>query len=382
MDQTLNKPYKICTKLVLDTSDPDISFDENVVCNQYHDFYSVVKPLWNTGAGGRANLEAAVADMKAAGKGHDYDCLMGLSGGADSSYMLHVMVKEFGLRPLVFHVDAGWNSELAVHNINCMIDKLGLDLFTEVINWNEVREFQLAMFKSGLPNIDAPQDIAFIGVLFQYAAKHGIKYILNGGNISTEVVSYPLQYFYYADMAMINDVIKKFCAIPLDTYPFTSTPYRKIYMPYVKGVKMLKPLNMMPYNKEAAMQELADVYGWKPYSQKHFESRFTRFFEGYWLPTRFGYDVRRVQFSSMILTGQMTRDEALSKLKQSPYDEDLIAQDFEYVATKLGISSDELKKYQKMPHKFYWDYKNNKTLMSLGEKILARVSNTKRGGAY
>jgi N-acetyl sugar amidotransferase len=341
-----------------------------------------VKPLWNTGGEGRAKLEVAVAAMKAAGEGRDYDCLMGLSGGADSSYMLHLLVKEFGIRPLVFHVDAGWNSEIAVHNINCMIDKLELDLFTEVINWTEVREFQLAMFKSGLPNIDAPQDIAFIGVLFQFAAKHGIKYILNGGNISTEVVSYPLQYFYYADMAMINDVIKKFCTISLETYPFTSTSYRKIYMPYVKGVKMLKPLNMIPYIKDAAMQELADVYGWKPYVQKHFESRFTRFFEGYWLPTRFGYDVRRVQFSSMILTGQMTRQEALSKLEQSPYDENLIAQDFEYIATKLGISADELKKFHELPHKFYWDYKNHKTLMSWGENILKRVFKTKRGGAY
>ncbi len=377
-----NRPYQICTKLILDTSDPDIVFDSAGVCNQYHDFHSNVKQHWDVGQGGRAKLEAAVQAMKAAGKGRDYDCLMGLSGGADSSYMLHAMVKEYGLRPLVFHVDAGWNSELAVHNINCMIDKLGLDLFTEVINWNEVREFQLAMFKSGLPNIDLPQDVAFIGVLFQYAAKHGIKYILNGGNISTECVSYPLQYFYYADMAMINDVLQQYCSISLETYPFTSTLYRKLYMPYVKGIKMLKPLNMIPYVKDQAMQELADIYGWKPYSQKHFESRFTRFYEGYWLPTRFGYDVRRVQFSSMILTGQMTRNEALLKLEQSPYDKELITQDFDYIATKLGVSSPALREHQEMPLKFYWDYKNRKSLLGIGEKILAMVAKTKRGGAY
>jgi N-acetyl sugar amidotransferase len=375
-------PYQICTKLVLDTTDPDITFDGDGICHQYHDFYRNVLPLWDTGATGREKLLQLVNAIKESGKGRDFDCLMGLSGGADSSYMLHVMVNEFGLRPLVFHVDAGWNSDLAVHNINCMIDKLNLDLFTEVINWNEVRDFQLAMFKSGMPNIDLPQDIAFIGVLYQYAEKHGIKYILNGGNISTECVSYPLQYFYYADMAMVKDVLRQHGTIPLQTYPFTSALYRKAYMPYVKGVKMVKPLNMLVYHKLQAMQQLADHYGWRPYEQKHFESRFTRFFEGYWLPNRFGYDVRRVQFSSMILTEQMTRDEALKKLEQPPYDPELINQDFEYVAAKLGIPPSQLRDYESMAKKFYWDYKNRKLAMSVGEKILSRLANTKRGGAY
>ena len=374
--------YQICSKLVIDTSDPDAVFDANGVCNHYFDFRRNVEPVWDTGALGEARLERAVNAIKAAGKGKEFDCLMGMSGGADSSYMLHKMVTKYGLRPLVFHVDAGWNSEIAVHNINCIIDKLGLDLYTEVINWEEVRDFQLAMFKSGLPNIDGPQDIAFIGVLFQYAAKHGIRTILNGGNIATECVSYPLQYFYYADLKMTNAVLKKYGSINMASYPFTSSFYRKIYMPYVRGVKMLKPLNYMPYIKDEAMRELAELYGWKPYAQKHFESRFTRFFEGYWLPTRFDYDVRRVQFSSLILAGQMTRDEALAKLEQSPYDPEIIQQDFDYIATKLRISSDELRSYLSMPKKFYWDYPNNKRYFELGEKILARVANTKRGGAY
>jgi N-acetyl sugar amidotransferase len=373
---------QICQKLVLDTTDPEIKFDRDGVCHQYHDFQENVKPRWEASLNSRQEIEAAVTLMKAAGKGKEYDCLMGLSGGADSSYMLHKMVTEFGIRPLVFHVDAGWNSEIAVHNINCMVDKLGLDLFTEVINWEEVKEFQLAMFKSGLPNIDLPQDIAFIGVLYQFAAKHKIKYILNGGNISTECVSYPLQYFYYADMAMVKDVLSKFGTKKLLNYPFTSILYRKFYMPYMKGVKMVKPLNMMPYFKADAMAELANVYGWKPYSQKHFESRFTRFFEGYWLPTRFGYDVRRVQFSSMILTGQMSRDEALTQIEQTPYDESLIQEDFDYIAKKLGISSEELQKYLDMPKKYYWDYKNTANFMKFGESVLARLTNTKRGGAY
>ena len=312
------RPYQICSKLVLDTSDPNITFDEVGISHQYHDFQKTILPLWNTGPEGRQKLEALVNEIKKSGKNKDFDCLMGMSGGADSSYMLHLMVSEFGLRPLVFHVDAGWNSEIAVHNINCMIEKLKLDLFTEVINWEEVKEFQLAMFKSGLPNIDLPQDIAFIGVLYQFAAKHGIKYILNGGNISTECVSYPLKYFYFGDMKMVRDVLKQYSTRELKTYPFTSIAYRKFYMPYVRGVKMVKPLNFVPYVKDEAMGVLSRVYGWKPYAQKHFESRFTRFYEGYWLATRFNYDVRRVQFSSMILTGQIARDEALKKLSTPP----------------------------------------------------------------
>lgn len=376
------RPYQICKKLVIDTTDTDVTFDENGISNHYHDFQANIGPHLHTGAEGKAHLEKTVEFIKQSSKGRDFDSIIGLSGGADSSYMLHKMVTEYGMRPLVFHVDAGWNSETAVHNINCMIDKLGLDLFTEVINWEEVRDFQLAMFKSGLPNIDSPQDIAFIGVLYQYASKHGIKYILNGGNISTESIGYPLQYFYYADMALTRDVLKKYGTITMDTYPFTTSFYRKVYLPMVRRIKMFKPLNFMPYIKADATQELNEVYGWKPLTQKHFESRFTRFFEGYWLPTRFNYDVRRSQFSSLILTGQMTRDEALQKLERPPYDEELIAQDFDYTATKLGISSDELRSYRDMPLKFYWDYANRKSAFEFGEAVLRRVSNIRRGGAY
>jgi N-acetyl sugar amidotransferase len=374
--------YQICSKLVMDTSDPEIRFDHEGICNHYHEFQQTTLQNWSTDAAGRRKLEVAVDEMKKAGKGKEFDCLMGMSGGADSSYMLHLMVKEFGLRPLVFHVDAGWNSEIAVHNINCMVEKLKLDLFTEVINWEEVREFQLAMFKSGLPNIDLPQDIAFTGVLYKFAANNGIKHILNGGNISTECVSYPLQYFYFADMRMVRDVLAQHSTRELKTYPFTSITYRKFYLPYVRGVKMVKPLNSVPYIKEDAMNVLAKEYGWKPYAQKHFESRFTRFYEGYWLPTRFNYDVRKVQFSSMILSGQITRDEALEKLKTSPYDEDLIKQDFNYIATKLGITPDELRVYHAAPKKYFWDYKNSRQALLLGERMLARIAKTKRGGAY
>lgn len=375
--------YQICSKTVMDTSDPSIRFDEDGISNHYWDFHNVVKLNWHVDATGRALLGETVEKIKRSGKGHDFDCIIGVSGGADSSYMLHSMVKEFGLRPLVFHVDGGWNSEVAVNNINVLIDKLGLDLFTEVINWEEMRDFQLAMFKSGVPHLDIPQDMSFIGVLYKFAKKHGIKYILNGGNISTECVAPPLEILYWGtDMVQIRDILRQHGTLPMRTYPFSSIWYHKGYLPLFRGIKVFKPLNYMPYKKNDAMDELERIYGWKPYPQKHFESRFTRFFEGYWLPTRFGYDMRRREFSSLILTGQMTRDEALSLLQQPPLPADIAEQEFHFVASKLGISADELQGYLTMPKKFYWDYRNQSRLFALGEWILTTFMSARRGGAY
>ena len=234
--------YQICTKTVLDTTYPGITFDVKGVCNLVADFESNVRLHWHTGPEGRQKLELIVEKIKNSGRGREYDCIMGLSGGADSSYMLHMMIKEFDLRPLVFHVDGGWNSELAVHNINKLIDKLGLDLYTEVINWEEMRDFQLAMFKSGVPHLDIPQDMAFVGVLYKFARKHGINYILNGGNISTECVPRPLDIIYWGtDMAQIRDILAHHGTVPMQTYPFSSIFYHKIYLRYLRGVKVIKP---------------------------------------------------------------------------------------------------------------------------------------------
>jgi len=377
------KAYQICSKTVMDTSDPTIIFDTNGISNHYWDFHKKVKPQWKTGPEGKIILEEMVSNLKKEAKNREFDCIMGLSGGADSSYMLHKMVTEFGLRPLVFHVDGGWNSEIAVNNINGLIDKLGLDLFTEVINWEEMRNFQLAMFKSGVPHLDNPQDMAFIGVLYKFAEKYKIKHILNGGNISTESVLMPLQILYWGtDMSQVNHILSLYGSIPMPTYPFSSIFYHKLYLRYFKGVKVLKPLNFMPYIKKEAFAELEKVYGWKPYPQKHFESRFTKFFESYWLPTRFGYDMRRNQFSSLILSKQMTREEALKELKKSPFDPETIDQEFNYIAAKLNITPEELNHYHEMPKKYYWDYKNQKKIFDLGEKVLSWLAGTRRGGAY
>ena len=377
------RPYQICKKTVMDTSDPSITFDKDGISNHYWDFHRLVKPNWHVNNDGESKLERLVDKIKKDGKGRDFDCIIGLSGGADSSYMLHTMVTKFGLRPLVFHVDGGWNSELAVNNINNLIEKLDLDLFTEVVNWEEMKNFQLAMFKSGVPHIDIPQDMAFIGVLYKFAEKYDIKYIMNGGNISTECVLMPLEVLYWGtDMWQVKDILSRYGNDPMKTYPFSSVFYHKLYLRYFKGVKVVKPLNYIPYLKHEAMLEMEREYNWKPYPQKHFESRFTKFFEGYWLPTRFGYDMRRNQFSSLILTGQMTRSEALSNLEKLPYDPDLLDHDFEYIANKLEISVDELRSYHDMPKKFYWDYNNQQKLFEVGEKVMSVIARTRRGGAY
>lgn len=362
---------KICTNCVMDTTDSRIVFDDKGVCDHCNDFNNNVQPKWITDDRGKAELQRIMDKIKKDGNGRDFDCLLGLSGGVDSSYMLHLAVKEFGLRPLVFHVDGGWNSELAVHNIHVLIEKLGLDLYTEVINWEEMRDFQLAFFKSGVPHIDIPQDHAFVATLYHFADKYKIKYILNGGNISTECVRNPMEWLYYGtDMVQIRDIMKRFSTVEMKTYPFSSILRHKFYLRYIKGVTVVKPLNYRPYIKAEALKLLEREYGWKPYPQKHFESRFTKFYEGYWLPERFGFDTRKVQFSSLILTGQMTRAEALELLQKPAYNPETIEEEFNYIATKLGITAEELRGYFRMPKKFYWDYANQETLFKLGARVL------------
>jgi len=358
----------------MDTSDSRIAFDNDGVCDHAIDFYQTILPNWRTDNYGANKLQRIVKKIKKDGQKRDFDCILGLSGGVDSSYMLHLATTEFGLRPLVFHVDGGWNSELAVHNIQVLIDKLGLDLFTEVIDWDEMRDFQLAWFKSGVPHIDIPQDHAFVATLYKFAEQYNVKYILNGGNISTECVRNPMEFFYYGtDMSHIRDIIRRFSTVKMKSYPFSSIYRHKIYLRYLRGVRVVRPLNYLPYIKADAVRLLQQEYNWKPYPQKHFESRFTKFYEGYWLPERFGFDPRRVQFSSLILTGQMTRDEALQQLEHPAYDTATKDQEFEYIATKLGIGTDELYEYFTMPKKFYWDYQNQERFFNVGAQILKSV---------
>jgi N-acetyl sugar amidotransferase len=365
------RPYQICTNCVMDTSDSKIEFDELGVCDHCRSFKSHVLPNWHPDDEGKAMFRAQVERIKDAGKGHPFDCIMGMSGGLDSSYLLHLAVTEFKLRPLVFHVDGGWNTDLAVNNIQVLVEGLGLDLYTEVINWEEMRDFQLAFFKAGVPHLDIPQDHAFIATLYHFANKNNIKYILNGGNYATECVRNPKEWLYYGtDMAQLRDIHRRFGTRPLKTYPFSGVLFHKVYLRYLRGVRVAKPLNYLPYTKEHAAKVLSEIYGWRPYPQKHFESRFTRFYEAFWLPTRFGYDTRRVQYSSLILTDQMTRQIALAQLEKPAYNPETIEEEFEYIATKLGISVDELHQYHQMPLKTYKDYANQQWMFETGAQVL------------
>lgn len=369
-----------CTNCVMDTTDSKITFDEKGVCDHCNTFYEDILPKWHTDERGDKALKEIVVKIKKEGENQDFDCLMGMSGGIDSSYLLYAMKEKYGLRPLVFHVDAGWNSQIAVNNIERLVDGLGLDLYTEVINWEEIKDLQLAYFKSGVPHIDTPQDHAFFATMYKFASKHKIKHILTGGNYSTECVRNPLEWMYYqSDSIQLKDIYKKHGTGKLKDYPVTNILWHKVYLPYIKGIKLIRPLDFIPYNKDEAMQFLVDKYGYQKYPQKHFESRFTRFYESYWLPKKFGYDTRKVQYASLILTGQMTREEALEKLSKPAFDPETIHHDFEFVATKLGIAVDELQSYMDEPNKTYKDYKSQENIYNIGAKVM-RLVGLERGG--
>ena len=355
----------------MDTSDSNITFDERGWCDYCNNFYANILPNWHPDERGERELQEIAATIKRKAGKASYDSVLGISGGVDSSYLAYIAVEKLGLRPLVFHVDAGWNSQQAVNNIERMVDALGLDLHTEVVDWHEMRDLQLAFFKAQVPHLDTPQDHAFFAALYNFAAKHGVKYILNGGNYATECVREPLEWHYHAsDLRQLHDIHARFGRRSLRTFPRADIFRFKLYYRFVKGVRVVKPLNFVPYVKEDAMKLLVDRFGWQRYAHKHYESRFTRFYEGYWLPTKFGYDKRRAHFSSLILTGQLTRNEALERIAQPAYDPETVHQDFEYVATKLDLSVDELRAIMTGPNKTYRDYKNSMSMIDLGTKAL------------
>jgi N-acetyl sugar amidotransferase len=365
------REFQICTNCVMDTTDSKIVFDARGVCDHCNDFYKNTLPNWHTDERGRRELTAMIDEIKEQGRGKDFDCIMGMSGGVDSSYLLYVVKEQFGLRPLVFHVDAGWNSQIAVNNIEKLVDGLGLDLYTEVIDWEEMRDLQLAFFKSGVPHIDVPQDHAFFATMYNFAEKHGVRTILTGANLSTECIRNPVEWMYFqSDSVQLRDIHRRFGTRPLVNYPLTTILRHKVFLRYLKRIQVIRPLNYVPYVKADAMNYMEERFGWQPYPQKHFESRFTRFYESYWLPRRFGYDTRKVQFSSLIVTGQMTRAAALERLAQLPYDPATIGQEFEYVATKLGITTAELQSYMDAPKKTYKDYRSQESIYYLGARAM------------
>lgn len=353
------RAYQVCTRCVMDTTDPGIEFDERGVCSHCHYFDNVIKSAWPAlGPGGAVKLEEMIQKVKAYGKGKRYDCIIGLSGGVDSSF-LAVKVAQWGLRPLVMHVDAGWNSELAVMNIEQICRRLGFDLVTHVVDWEEMRDMQLAFLRSNLANQDAPQDHAFFAALYGYAEKAGIKYVINGGNYATESIL-PLTWGYDAmDATLLKAIHSRFGSRPRGDFPIESFFDLYVKYPYILKMEVLKPLDYLAYDKEEAIKILEKDYGWRYYGGKHYESRWTRFFQAYYLPYKFGYDKRKAHLSSLVVSGQMGRAEALETLKSPLYDERTLAEDKIFIAKKLGLSIAEFEGLLEEPVHHYSEFPNH-----------------------
>lgn len=376
----MQENYKICTKTIMDTTDPNIVFDEKGVSDYYHNFQEVIRPNWHTDERGLEMLMQTAEKIKKDGKGRDFDCIIGLSGGLDSSYVTYIAKEVMGLRPLLFHVDAGWNTQQAVSNIEKLVNGLDLDLYTEVINWEEMKDLQVAFLKSQIPDQDLPQDYAFFSGLYKFAKKNKIKYVLTGSNYSTECCREPEEWGGYAgiDARLVKDIHNKFGKRPLDTFPLVDILTYKIYYRYVLGMQVFMPCNFVPYLKADVEQELYDKFGWESFQHKHHESRFTRFYEDYWLPRKFGFQKRKAHFSSLILTGQMTREEALERVSKPEMSEEFLKQEFEYVANKLDLTKAQLQTIFDGENMTYANYKNKKNIIAMGAKTMRFLGLEKR----
>lgn len=342
----------------MDTTDPEILFDELGVCNHCRDFDSLQALQIKTGDEGAALLAAKITEIKELGRGKRYDCIIGLSGGVDSSYVAF-KVLELGLRPLAVHVDTGWNSELAVNNIERIVKKLGIDLETFVVDWREMQDLQLAYFRAGVANCDVPQDHAFVAVLYELAAKNGIRSVISGHNLATESILPDAWGYTSIDRKNLRAIHRAFGNRPLRKYPSYSLFQYTLWWPYVKNLKIFPILNYMEYHKENVKSWLVSELGWRDYGGKHYESRFTKFFQSYYLPTKFGFDKRKAHLSSLVVSGQLTREQALQELNIPLYDQEMIAEDKSYIAKKLGISSIDLDEMISGPKRKYSDFPNS-----------------------
>jgi len=364
----------------MDSTDPKITFDTQGLCDYCRNFDNKIKPNWINEKKNQLELKKITDKIRLEGKNKDFDCIIGLSGGLDSSYAAYVAKEKMGLKPLLFHVDAGWNTDQAVGNIEKLVDGLNSELYTEVVNWESIKRMQVAFLKSGIPDQDLVQDAVFFSELHKFARKYKIKYIITGSNYSTECCREPEEWGGYLgiDKMLFNDIWKKHGDGKLNDLYLVDILKSKIWYEKILGMKKIYPLNLVNYIKEEAEIELKNRFGWQPFLHKHHESRFTRFYEDYWLPRRFGFEKRRAHFSSLIMTKQMSRDEAMKRISKPEMSEQFLLQEFEFVAHKLDLSIDEFRSFFNLPKKYYHNYKNKRWLIGLGANVLRTLGLERR----
>jgi len=385
VEPTKAMAYRICSRCVMDTSDPDIRFDSQGFCNhcttQIGRLNELGSPQSRTDA-----LKKLVSDIKAAGKGRDYDCLMGVSGGVDSTYVAY-LAKEYGLRPLAIHLDNGWNSELAVGNIERTLKACGIDLITHVINWEEFKDLQLSFLKASIPGMEIPTDHAITALLFAASRKHGIRYVLSGSNVASEGIMAPSWSEYYGQMdwLLIKNIHKRFGKTKLKTFPHFSMLGRFYYKLALRNIS-IPILDYIDFRKSDVMRILEEELGWVYYGGKHYESIYTRFTQGYIQPRKFGFDKRRAHFSNLILMGETSRGDALMELERSPYpDAELEQNDLSLFKKKLGLSDEQFAEVMSQPTLSYNDYPGYSTLpayLSVDRAAMVIHSTLKSFGFY
>jgi N-acetyl sugar amidotransferase len=365
------KTHQICTRCVMDTTDPRISFDADGVCSHCREFEEETRKGWFPNEEGKARLVQMIEQMRARGRDKEYDCILGLSGGIDSSYMA-LKLKDWGLRPLVMHVDAGWNSELAVGNIEKIVKHCNYDLHTHVVDWEDMRDLQLAYLRAGISNQDVPQDHIFFSSLYHFAIGNDIQYILSGGNIATEGIMADGWHEGSAmDSINLKAIHRRFGERKLRSYKTISFGEYYVYYPLIKKMRTFRPLNFIPYNKKMAADELREAIGWRDYGRKHSESLFTKVFQNDYLVRKYGYDKRKPHLASLIVSGQMTRDEALTELDKPFYDPEEREVDLDFFCKKLRITRTDYEGFIDSPKGYYHDYANWERRYRLLKKIQA-----------
>jgi N-acetyl sugar amidotransferase len=372
---TNSRSYQQCKRCIMDTTDPEIYFDNDGNCNHCNAFFKLAPNYIYQGEASDKKLSELVEKIKKDGKKSDYDCIIGVSGGVDSTYVAYI-AKKLGLRILAFHFDNGWNSELAVKNIENIVKKLDVDYQTWVVDWIEFRDIQLSFLKSSLANAETPSDHAFLAATYHLCKKHNVKYFLSGSNFATEGIL-PKSWGYNAkDVKHLKAVHKQFGKIPFKTYPLLGF-YKEFYYTYIKKIKMIRLLNYIPYVKEDAMKVIEKELGWVYYGGKHYESIFTRFFQAYYLPKKFNFDKRLAHLSTLICAGEITRDKALEEIQKDAYPPDLLVTDKLYVEKKLGLNSNELENIINAPAKHYTDYPNDSKRLKFIYKVYYKLRRKK-----